>query len=190
MTEPKKKRGRPRKSTPAPRIWWKRFHCDHANPIAQTYACIDDFHANHQPSAHDHKDPTYHIVKGQFFVLFRSFDQYGVATAVWPGPRAEPLDRAKAEEIAKKLFREADPELQFGSLDGPRSHILYRNEVYEIWFSPAGTGTFDKPFVAVDHRFRKVLVDNRGVPRRFVTLHGAIDATNSLEQDVLKGRRG
>ena len=183
MTEPKKKRGRPRKHPNRPRIKWGRFMCDYANPVAQVYVCLEHSSLNLPPLADESKDPTIYLQKGEYFIIRTLETEFGPVETTWPEDRAKAMSKEEARLIADNLFVATDEELRFGSLDGPNRHVLYRNRYYEVQFSQAMS--YSRPFVIVDTRFHKVLVDKIGKPRRFYTLGGAVACANEEEGKLL-----
>lgn len=181
MTQPERNRGRPRKDRPKKlQIDWRRFQCDHANPVAQTYICKPD-----APEAKSSKDPTGHLKPGQCFVIYTEETSHGPVEHLFSikDDRVAVFDRAMAERCAKNLFRSTPEEERFGSLTGANKHILYRNRYYEIWFT-TNMG-WDRPFIIMDSRHRKVLLDAKGKPRRFYTFAGALKVADQEERKRL-----
>lgn len=180
MSQPKRGRGRPRKGPKKLALNWRRFMCEYANPVAQVFVCRDVEIKKKMAAS----DPTSDFTPGDRLVVYMKATERGPEECVWPGPKAKALSREEAQQMAEVLFLGTDEEDRFGSLDGPHPHILYRNRYYEVQFSQAMS--FERPFVIVDTRFHKVLVDKAGKPRRFYTFGGALKLADEEEGKLIR----
>lgn len=176
----KRGRGRPRKHPQQIKINRKRFMCEYANPVAQVYVCREHSTVNTTKEAKESKDPCAHLVTGDRFVIYTTATPMGLEERVWPGPKAQALARDEAREMADLLFTNTDEEVRFGTLG---SNVLYRNRYFEVQFSQAMS--YDRPFVVVDTRFHKVLLDEAGKPRRFYKFFGAMTCAQEEEGKLL-----
>lgn len=195
----KGKRGRPRERNAAPRIAFTDFMCVYANGVAQVYQRTQIL-----PRApKDCKDPVAHIARGDYIIIYFTLNEYGLKANLYTTPvhvsalarkntgrladqAPNIIDRATAEAIAERLWREADEDTRFGWLEGYGAHIVYRNEHYEVSFSNQLNQEIPVPFIIVHTKDRTVVGETKARPRRFRTLHSAIDSADKLSREETK----
>lgn len=159
---------------------YTRFTCIYANSLAQVYRCDAHSIRSSDEKERDRMDPTRNFVAGECYVLYKN------EMLTTEGQLVYRYDHAI--HMCEMLWRAADEEDRFGALTGPRAHILYANENYEVLFQPLVLAR--KPFMIHMPEFSKILLNKRGSILGFSRLDGAIEKADELNTERKANRRG